>query len=132
MLENEEKLHLELDEVKADREKKMLEYQNMLDSEKQMFKAKLREAEGKGTRVEVKQTGLLLGFEKEKAKWEQEKSFLMNQKEDAVDHSTLLEKKVENLFRENEKLKNDLRNARKNMYQATANTSTFMGAKMGE
>jgi hypothetical protein len=30
----------------------------------------LRDIEGKATRVETKQTELILGFEKERAKWE--------------------------------------------------------------
>jgi hypothetical protein len=38
---------------------------------------------------------LLLNFEKERAKWEHEKSYIMNQKEDAVENSQRLEKKVE-------------------------------------
>ena len=59
---------------------------------------------------------MLLNFEKERAKWEHEKSYLMNQKEDAVESQQRLEKKVEMLLRENEKLKNDLRANRKNMY----------------
>ena len=59
---------------------------------------------------------MLLNFEKERAKWEQEKSFLMNAKDDASDNSQRLEKKVELLTRDNEKLKNDVRNSRKNMF----------------
>jgi hypothetical protein len=58
----------------------------------------------------------LLAFEKERAKWEQEKSYICNQKEDAVEAQQRLEKKVETMLRENEKLKNDLRASRKNMF----------------
>lgn len=85
----------------------------------------MREIEGKGTSVQVRQTELLLNFEKERAKWEHEKSYLINQKEDAVEAQQRLEKKVEMLLRENEKYKNDLRQNRKNMYQASANTSNY-------
>jgi hypothetical protein len=42
-----------------------------------------------------------------------------------------LEKKVELLTRENEKLKNDVRAGRKNMYQAAANTTTYQSAVVG-
>jgi hypothetical protein len=42
-----------------------------------------------------------------------------------------MEKKVEMLLRDNEKLKNDLRNNRKNMYQAAANTSGYQAAMVG-
>lgn len=88
----------------------------MLDKERENYKQKLRETEGKGTRVEAKQTELMLNFEKEKAKWEHEKGYLLSQKEDATEHSQRLEKKVENLLRENEKLKNDMRASKKNLY----------------
>jgi hypothetical protein len=38
----------------------------------------MRDVEGKGTRVEAKQTELLLNFEKERAKWEHEKNYLVS------------------------------------------------------
>lgn len=69
-MENESRLANELDQLKSERDQKILEYQRLLDKEKENFKAKLREHEGKGTRVEVKQTEMLLTFEKERAKWE--------------------------------------------------------------
>ena len=59
---------------------------------------------------------MLLNFEKERAKFEHEKSYLISQKEDAVENAQRFEKKVEQLLRDNEKLKNDLKNSRKNMY----------------
>lgn len=88
----------------------------MLDKERENYKQKLRDTEGKGTKVEAKQTELILNHEKERAKWEHEKSYLLSQKEDAQDHSQRLEKRVENLLRENEKLKNDMRASKKNFY----------------
>ena len=97
----------------------------MLDKERESYKNKLRDTEGKGSRVEAKQTELILNHEKERAKWDQEKSYLLSQKEDAVDTSQRLEKRVENLLRENEKLRNDIRNNKKNMYQAAQNTGGY-------
>lgn len=97
----------------------------MLDKERENYKLKLRETEGKGNRVEAKQTELILNHEKEKAKWDHEKSYLMSQKEDAVEHSQRLEKRVENLLRENEKIRNDMKASKKNLYQAAANTNSY-------
>jgi len=57
-----------------------------------------------------------MNFEKERAKWEHEKSYLLSQKEDAIEAQQRLQTKVESLLRENEKYKNDLRANRKNMY----------------
>lgn len=45
----------------------------------------MRELDGKGSSAQVKQTEQMLQFEKERAKWEQEKSYIMNQKDDAVE-----------------------------------------------
>ena len=59
---------------------------------------------------------MMLTFEKERAKWDQEKTFLINQKDDALDNSQRMDRKVELLTRENEKLKNEVRANRKNMY----------------
>lgn len=131
VMENEARLIEELEQIKADRDAKMLEHQRSLDRERENYKSKLRETEGKGTSVQAKQTEILLNFEKERAKWEHEKSYLMNQKEDAIESQQRLEKKVESLLRENEKLKNDMRNNRKNMYQAAANTSSYQAAMVG-
>lgn len=103
----------------------------MLDKERENYKQKLRDMEGKGTNVQARQTELLLNFEKERAKWDHEKSFLVNQKDDAIDNADRLQKKVEILLRDNEKLKNDLRNSRRNMYNAAANTSNYQAAMVG-
>lgn len=115
-LENEVRLNEELDQIKSERDSKILEYQKMLDKERENYKQKLKELEGKGTSVHAKQTELLLNFENERVKWGHEKSIIMNLKDDAVENAQRLEKKVESLLRENEKLKNDLRNSRKNMF----------------
>ncbi len=56
--------------MKSEREQKMNEYQRMLEQEKDMFKQKLREIEGKGSSVHTKQTEMMLTFEKERAKWD--------------------------------------------------------------
>jgi hypothetical protein len=53
-IENEARLSDELEQVKTDRNNKVLEYQRLLDKEKEAYKQKLRETEGKGTRVEAK------------------------------------------------------------------------------
>lgn len=44
----------EVDQVKAERDNKIIEYQKMLEKDRESYKLKLRETEGKGTRVESK------------------------------------------------------------------------------
>lgn len=50
----------------------------MLDKERENYKLRQKELEGKGTFAQAKQTEQLLQFEKERAKWEQEKSYIQN------------------------------------------------------
>lgn len=103
----------------------------MLEKERDSYKQKLRETEGKGTSVQARQTEILLNFEKERAKWDHEKSYLINQKDDAVESMQRLEKKVETLLRENEKLKNDLKTNRKAAFTAAQNSTSYLGANVG-
>jgi len=58
----------------------------MLEKERDIYKQKLKEIEGKGTSVQARQTELLLNFEKERAKWEHEKSYLISQKDDILEN----------------------------------------------
>lgn len=50
-LENESRLAEELEQVKSDRDSKIIEYQRLLDKERESYKQKLRDTEGKGTSV---------------------------------------------------------------------------------
>lgn len=78
LLEEKDRLQSEMEDIKNERDKKIIEYQSMLDKERENYKLKLRETEGKGTKVEAKQTELILNHEKEKAKWDHEKSYLLS------------------------------------------------------
>jgi hypothetical protein len=57
----------------------------LIEKEREAYKLKLKEFDGKGTSAQAKLTEQLLGFERERAKWEQEKSYLQNQKDDALE-----------------------------------------------
>jgi hypothetical protein len=125
-LEAEQRLQEELEQLKQDRDVRLAEAQRLLEKERESYKLRLKELDGKGTSAQAKQTEQLLQFERERAKWEQEKSYIQTQKDDAVETQQRLEKKVELLLRENEKLKNDLRANRKNVY-----ASGGVGAPVG-
>ena len=73
----------ELEALKVERDSRYAEYQRILEKEREAYKSKLKEFDGKGTSAQAKLTEQLLGFEKERAKWEQEKSYLQQQKDDA-------------------------------------------------
>ena len=77
-LESEARLTDELNLIKGEREAKQADFQRLLDKERENYKLKLKELDGKGTSAQAKQTEQLLSFEKERAKWEQEKSYILN------------------------------------------------------
>jgi DNA-binding protein H-NS len=54
VMEERDRLAEEVDQVKAERDNKIVEYQKMLEKDRENYKLKLRETEGKGTRVEAK------------------------------------------------------------------------------
>ena len=100
-----------------------------LDNETKNYKQKMRDIEGKAANATAKQTELSLNFEKERAKWELEKSYLINVNESAKEAQQRLRERVELLLVENEKIKNDNR-SRKHMLQTVAKTGTIQGANI--
>lgn len=69
-LEAEQRLQEEIEAIKAERDARYAEFQRQLDKERDNYKQKLKELDGKGTFAQAKQTEQLLAFEKERAKWE--------------------------------------------------------------
>ena len=69
-LEAEQRLQEEIDAIKAERDLRYAEFQRQLDKERESYKQKLKDLDGKGTFAQAKQTEQLLAFEKERAKWE--------------------------------------------------------------
>ncbi len=131
MYEDNRRLQEELDSVKSDRETKVLDFQKQQEKDREYYKQKMRDIESKGTMSSAKHTELIMGFEKERTKWESEKGYLIKEKEDASDESQRLGKKVEQLLKDNEKYKNDLRNKNRSMYQAAQHTSNYQAAAIG-
>merc|ERR1712146_863621 len=60
---------------------------------------------GKSKAIEAKQTEMILAHETNRAKWDQEKSFLLSAKEDAIAEQKSIQRKNENLLKEIERLK---------------------------
>lgn len=68
-LEHERRISIELTEVKAERQKRVSEYQKQLNTEKDNFKIKLAEADRKAKDAEAKRGQLFFQYEKERANW---------------------------------------------------------------
>eukprot|EP01017_Pseudomicrothorax_dubius_P004498 TRINITY_DN1091_c0_g1_i1.p1 TRINITY_DN1091_c0_g1~~TRINITY_DN1091_c0_g1_i1.p1 ORF type:complete len:1158 (-),score=548.27 TRINITY_DN1091_c0_g1_i1:121-3594(-) len=109
MMENEKKLLSDLDEVKAERDAKLLEYQKLLDQEREILKQKISECEQKFKESEAKRGTLIFEHEKDRAKWHMERDHLISQRNELQEAIERLERKKELLLRENEKLKNESR-----------------------
>lgn len=103
----------DLDAAKKERDQKVHEYQQRLEKEREQFNHKKRELDQRGATRESKHTELLLTHEKERAKWDQQLTDLIHQREDFKSENDRLKVKVDTQFKEIEKLKLEARNARK-------------------
>ena len=117
LINNNKELEKEIKSLRSEDLKK-----KMADIEKN-----LREAEGK-------RGVLLLELEKEKAKWDIEKDNLQTKCQEYNDRIITLEKKNENLLRDNEKLKNEkyqlrTRGYKANDYKLGSHFGTTVGTK---
>jgi len=119
------KITKELDEVKADRDRRVLEYQKLFEKERENYKTKLQEVETKYTEADSKRGVMMMEFEKERAKWSLERDHIMMQKNEAQEMIARLEKRKENLMLENDKLKSE-RSVRKPMYGGVAASTASM------
>lgn len=113
-MDNEKKMQNEIETIKQERDTKIVEYQTVIDKEREGLKSKLNDMESRFKESESKRTNLIYEHEKERAKWNIEKDHLLNQKNDIQDNIMKLEKKKEILLRENEKLRNDYKNSKRN------------------
>lgn len=112
LLENESRLQKDIDELKQERDKRIVDQQRALEKERENYKSRLNEVEQKCKDLENKRSSMIFEFEKERAKWGLERDHLANGKQEAQEQIERIQRKQETLLRENEKLKND-RGARK-------------------
>ena len=65
----EKRLQSEVDSLKEERDRRMLEHQEALQKERESFKGKIHNVEAKCREAESKRTTLMFDLEKEKAGW---------------------------------------------------------------
>lgn len=80
LMENETKLQREIDELKNERDKRIIEHQRALEKERELLKTKIYDIEQKCKELETKRSTMIFEFEKERAKWGLEKDHLVTQK----------------------------------------------------
>lgn len=113
--ENEKHLKQDIDVLKQEREGKIVEFQRIVDNEREIFKGKLNEFELKYKESESRRNALIFEHEKEKAKWGLEKEHLIGQRNELQDFLEKLENRKETLLRENAKLRSDSRISKKSV-----------------
>jgi len=85
LMENEKRLLAEIEELKGERDAKAMEYQKKLDKETESLRNKIKELETKYKDSESKKSLLMFEHEKERAKWNLEKDYLTNQRNELQD-----------------------------------------------
>lgn len=70
--------------MKLDRDRKLDEVRRQFEREKEILKQKNQDLQTKNKNTDAKQTELILSHETNRAKWDQEKSYLLSAKEDAI------------------------------------------------
>ena len=120
--------------LKTEKENQIKEITEKYTKEKEDLKKKMADIEKNLREAEGKRGVLLLELEKEKAKWDIEKDNLQTKCQEYNDRIITLEKKNENLLRDNEKLKNEkyqlrTRGYKANDYKLGSHFGTTVGTK---
>jgi len=105
LIEERDRLTKDLETIKNERDKKVEDMKKQFDREKELIKQKNSDLQQKSKAIEAKQTEMILAHETNRAKWDQEKSFLLSAKEDAIAEQKSIQRKNENLVKEVERLK---------------------------
>lgn len=102
-----------------------------MEKERETFNTRKREVEQKASKTESKQTELLLNHERERAKWDQQMTDLVHQREDFKSENERLKMKVDSQLKEIEKYKYDLKNQRKTYFTAQQQNTTQYATGIG-
>jgi len=119
LVEDKEKLKRDIEEIKKDRDSKLQEIKSNAEKERDLMKLKITESDNRLREVEGKRGAMLLEYEKDKAKWSLEKDHYNSKTSELQEIVEKLEKKIENLLRENEKLKSDKNNTKRSTSRNT-------------
>ena len=107
--EERDRLKEDLELIKSDKERKIDDMRRQFEREKEILKQKNSDLQQKCKNVDGKQTELILSHETNRAKWDQEKSYLLTAKEDAISETKNLQRKYENSVKEIERLKEQMK-----------------------
>lgn len=136
IMEERDRIKEEFDQYRQDREKKIEDLKRTYEREKELLKQKNIDLQFKAKNVDSKQTELILSHETNRAKWDQEKSYLLTAKEDALSEMRNIQRKYENQLKEVERLKEKDKKTNWRMQQSrkvgNMETNNPMQFKLGE
>ena len=95
--------------MKSERNRRVTEYQSQIEKEKENYKQRVADAEKKAKEAESRRAQLLFSVEKERANWVLEEDHLRRKQTELEDFVTRLEQSKENLKKENERLRHDMK-----------------------
>ena len=133
MIDERDRLKDEMDSVKTERDNKIEDMRKQFEKEKDSLKSKNMDIQARSKVTDGKQSELILSHETNRAKWDQEKSYLISAKEDAISELKNIQKRYENSVKEIERLKEQQKrtNWRKDRVGAPGNQNPMM-YKVGE
>mmetsp|Transcript_9207 Transcript_9207/g.13959 ORF Transcript_9207/g.13959 Transcript_9207/m.13959 type:complete len:234 (+) Transcript_9207:4295-4996(+) len=127
--EDRDRLKDDIDQIKQERDRKIEEMKRQFDREKEILKQKNNELQNKCKTVEAKQTELILNHETNRAKWDQEKSYLLSSKEDSQSELKSFQRKYESSVKDLERLKEQ---SKRNNWRQNKQQANPLLHKMGE
>lgn len=104
MQEKEKKLMNDIQHLKSERERRMMESQKMADKEREQFKIKIKDLEEKVKELENKRHEQIFAIENERTKFNMERDMLVSQKQELMEKNEMLEKRKDQLLKENTRL----------------------------
>jgi len=102
-------LQIDCEELKEDRERKLGEIQRQAQKDKEMHRARVAEAENKVNESNQRRNQMVFEIEKERARWQIHYDSIVANKGELEDIVANLERRRDLLFKENERLKAELK-----------------------
>ena len=127
MVESETSMKKEISLLKKERDSIAKESTKSAEREKEKFLSRISELEQRLKESEIRRSSLIFEHEKEKARWAMEKDHLLNQKSDSQDTIARLTKKKETLTKENERIRNEYKMAKRSVLHNSALNMSYFG-----
>lgn len=100
-------------QLKQERDQILMEHKFQLERERENFKKRILDLEEKNKEVEKSCSSTRIDLERERSKWNVEKENMLSNKQEMLETINRIQSKHDRLLVDNEKLKGDLKNAKR-------------------